>query len=90
MENRQNDSSQSDKPEDWLNGALIFARALGLMLNENEGLVVNLTGDLTYYGDESVTKVIVFRKDQMVRIVDCADEKLKEGDFVIISDVNPN
>jgi len=83
-----NDLNHEDKPEDWLNSALIFARALSIMLDENQGIVVKLTGDIKFY-DGKMDKVIVFYKDGMVRIIEC-DEDLDEGTVVMISDINPN
>ena len=83
-----NDSEYQDKPEDWLNSSLIFARALSIMLNENQGIVVKLTGDMKFY-EEKIDKVIVFFKDRMVRIIEC-DEDLDEGMIVRLSDDNPN
>ena len=83
-----NDSEYQDKPEDWLNSSLIFARALSIMLNENQGIVVKLTGDMRFY-EEKIDKVIVFFKDRMVRIIEC-DEDLDEGMIVRLSDDNPN
>jgi len=83
-----NDSEYQDKPEDWLNSALIFARALSIMLDENQGIVIKLTGDMRFY-EEKIDKVIVFVKDGMVRIIEC-DENLDEGTVVMVSDINPN
>lgn len=85
---KSNDSEHQDKPEDWLNSALIFARALSIMLDENQGIVVKLTGDMRFY-EEKIDKVIVFVKNSTVRIVEC-NENLNEGTIVMVSDINPN
>ena len=60
MENYVNpeQSGQEQNPQDLLNASLIFARALGLILNEGEGIVVDINGDVSL-GDD-VNKVIVF------------------------------
>ena len=60
MENYTNpeQSGQAQNPQDLLNASLIFAKALGLILNEGEGIVVDITGDVVL-GDD-VNKVIVF------------------------------
>lgn len=39
-------SDELDEPKDWLNSALIFARTLSLILEENTGIVVKLKGDM--------------------------------------------
>lgn len=76
-------------PEEWLNSSLIFARTLGLILKENEGMIIDLRGDMFWPGEEEVTKVIVYSKDSQIRILEC-EEDLPEGQFVIVHDINPN
>jgi hypothetical protein len=83
------DQEHEDRPEDWLNSALIFARTLGLILRENEGMIVDLQGDMIFPGEESVKKVIVYSRDKQIRILECEDD-LPEGQFVIVHDINPN
>jgi hypothetical protein len=78
-----NNLNQTNKPEDWLNSTLIFGRALSFMLDENQGIVVNITDDVTLY-DGKVNKVIVYYKDGMIQIIEC-EQDLKEGTIVIIS-----
>lgn len=78
-----------DTPEDWLNSSLIFARTLSLILHENEGMIVQLQGDMKLFDDESITKVIVYKNQGMMRVIEC-EEDLPEGQFVIVSDINPN
>lgn len=84
------DPNHEDSPKDWLNSALIFARALSLCLKEREGIVVDIKGDAEFQMDPEVKKVIVFRKDGMTRIIECEDD-LKEGQYVIMhEDYNLN
>jgi len=42
---RPNDPDHVDDPKDWLNANLIFARALGQVLEEGSGVVVDIKGD---------------------------------------------
>lgn len=84
-----NDSDYQDKPEDWLNSALIFARTLSLILQEAEGMIVDLKGDAKFQMDESVKKVIVFKREGQIVVTECEDD-LEEGQFVIVHDINPN
>ncbi len=79
----------SDSPTDWLNMALILTRSLGLILKENEGIVVDLKGDMFFGDDDKIKKVIVFKSQDMVRVIECEDD-LKEGSWVIVHDINPN
>jgi hypothetical protein len=85
-----NDPDYQDKPEDWLNSSLIFARALSLVLREREGVVVDIVGDAKFQLDESVKKIVVFRRDGQVVITEC-EEDIEEGQFVMVHDeINPN
>lgn len=84
-----NDPEYQDKPEDWLNSSLIFARTLSLILREGEGLVVDIVGDTKFQLDESVKKVIVFKRDGQIVVTEC-EEELEEGQFVMVHDENPN
>lgn len=77
-----------DKPEDWLNSALIFSRALSILLDENEGVVVSIKGDATNPINPKSDKVVVFYKDKMIHVDDIQDQSLKDGDFIKIMEEN--
>ena len=72
-------AGQLQNPQDLLNASLIFARALGLILNEGEGIVVDIVGDMNL--GEEVKKVIVFEHENQVHIYKC-DEDIPEGNAV--------
>jgi hypothetical protein len=72
-------AGQLQNPQDLLNASLIFARALGLILNEGEGIVVDIVGDMNL--GEDVKKVIVFQHNNQVHIYKC-EEDLSEGSAV--------
>ncbi len=84
-----NNIDHNDTPGDWLNSSLIFARSLGLIFKENEGVVVDLMGDMRFDEEGNIKKVIVFKSNDMVRVIEC-EEDLKEGSWVIVHDINPN
>lgn len=73
------EAGQLQNPQDLLNASLIFARALGLILNEGEGIVVDIVGDMNL--GEDVKKVIVFQHNNQVHIYKC-EEDLSEGSAV--------
>lgn len=77
-------SDESDGPKDWLNSALIFARTLSLILEENTGIVVKLKGDMVNPINPDSDRVVVFKKDKMIHVDDIQDNTLKEGDFIRI------
>lgn len=83
------DLNYEDTPYDWLNSSMIFARALSLSFEENEGIVVDLKGDMEYTPDPSIKKVIVFKSQNMVRVIKCEDD-IEEGQYVIVHQENPN
>ena len=68
-----------DNSQDLINASLLFARALGLILKENEGIVVDVVGDIKL--GEEVKKVIVFKFENQVHIYKC-DEDIPEGNAV--------
>jgi pheromone shutdown protein TraB len=76
---KQNEEGYQDAPQELLNASLIFARALGLILKENEGIVVDVVGDINL--GEEVKKVIVFKFENQVHIYKC-DEDIPEGNAV--------
>lgn len=83
---KPNDPDHVDDPKEWLNGSLIFARALSKLLEEGTGVVTTLVGDA--YNPVGTTKnVIVFNMDGMITIEE-ADEveenELLEGTIVKI------
>jgi len=70
-----------DKPEDWLNSALIFSQTLSVLLKENEGIVVELKGDAKKSGFE---KVIVYNNGKQMVIMDC-DPGLNHGQMCFVN-----
>ena len=57
---QENQTNPTENPQDLLNASMLFARALGLIFKENEGIVVDVKGDVKL--PEDVNKVIVFRQ----------------------------
>ena len=82
----QEQENQKQNPQDLLNASLIFARALGLILNEGEGIVVDIVGDMNL--GEGINKVIVFEHNDQVHIYKC-DEDIPEGSAVNMNNTTP-
>ena len=78
-QSREEQSREEQNPQDLINASLIFARALGLILKEGEGIVVDVVGEINL--GEEVKKVIVFKYQNQVHIYKC-DEDLEEGTSV--------
>jgi hypothetical protein len=81
MENYTNPEPGETKQDvqDLLNASLIFARALGLIFKQGEGIVVDIKGDVIL--KEDTKKVIVFQHNNQIHIYKC-EEDLEEGTAV--------
>jgi hypothetical protein len=77
---RPNDPDHVDKPEEWLNSALIFGGAVSALLEDNTGVIIDVKGEMYNPVGES-SKVIIFKADKMIHI-DNFDQDLKEGTIV--------
>lgn len=77
-----NEETQSDPT--WMVPALIFAKALGIIMDEGQGIVIDLNDNTKIQGHENVGKVIVYRKEEQVHIAPCEDP-LEQGSIVTIS-----
>jgi hypothetical protein len=84
---KPNEQGYVDNPQDLLNASLIFARALGLIMKEGEGIVIDVTGEINL-GDDT-KKVIVFEYQNQVHIYKC-EEDLPEGTVVNMDPTNSN
>jgi hypothetical protein len=81
MENYTNPEQGDTKQDvqDLLNASLIFARALGLIFQQGEGVVVDIKGDVKLADDAK--KVIVFSHNDQIHIYKC-EQDLEEGTAV--------
>ena len=81
MENYTNPEPGDMKQDvqDLLNASLIFARALGLIFQQGEGIVVDIKGDVIL--KEDTKKVIVLQHNNQIHIYKC-EEDLEEGTAV--------
>lgn len=84
---KPNNPDHEDSPEDWLNAALIFGRSVALLLENNQGVVVDLKGDMKCPDPENEkgyidhNKVIVYLNDNMIRIAKF-EQDYKEGTVI--------
>jgi hypothetical protein len=76
------DPNHKDDPKDWLSSALILSSALGHALDENEGVVVEITGDMNASGKMDHKSVVVYSgSDGMVHIIP-GEDYYKNGEYV--------
>lgn len=78
---------QEQNPQDVLNAASIFAKALGLILKDKEGIVVDITGNIKL--GEGINKVVVFKQDEQMHIFKC-EEDVEEGSAVNLNPTEGN
>ena len=80
------DPNYEKTTQDLVNASLIFGRALGIILKEKQGIVIDVKGDIKF--PEEVKKVIVFKFEERVHIHKC-DEDLEEGMSVNLETDSP-
>ena len=75
---------KNTKSEDLTFSTLAFARALGYCLQENTGIVIESTPEMKKL-QPNFDKVIVFRANNQLNIVECHDD-LKDGQPIMFGD----
>ena len=80
------DQNYENTTQDLINASLIFGRALGLILKEKQGIVIDVKGEIKF--PEEVKKVIVFKFEERVHIQKC-DEDLEEVVSVNLETYSP-
>ena len=83
-----NDENHEDKAADWLACSLIFARALGFIFKEGEGIVIDATGDLKELFDNKYEKLIVYYLNEQIKVEPTDRENMQPGDWVNVLDLN--
>ncbi len=80
--------NHEDSPEEWLYSSMVFARALGFLLPQEHGVVVDLKGDMKIINPD-VNRVAVYNKNENIVVTDISERNdLKEGDLIKIIDFN--
>ena len=81
---KPDDKNYEDSPNDWLFGALLFAKTLGFVLKEHTGIIIDLNNDLGELYDQA-KRVIVYNDGKRITVLN-ADERtdLSEGSMVNI------
>jgi len=79
-----NDLNHVDTPEDWLNCSLIFANALGFLLSEDEGVVIDNKGDMNFnllFKTDNIKKIILYNSGEQIKIIEC-DGDIEDGTII--------
>ena len=71
-----------------LEASIIFANALKFILENNQGIVVNVPEETRLF--EVLKKVVVFKFNEKIHIYKCEDETIQEGTCVLLdTEENP-
>ena len=62
-----------DSPKDWLKCSIVFSIALGYLLPENEGVIVDVQNDVAKYFP-NYKKLVVYRQDNHICIGECTED----------------
>jgi len=82
------DKNYEDTPEDYLWLVMVFGRALGTMLADGQGILIDMKADALKIRPEA-KRVIVFNDGKMIRVIDATDRiDLKDGDRIQMIDKN--
>jgi hypothetical protein len=80
MENLET-TGQPGNPQnnkELVNAVLLFANALGLIIKNGQGIVIDVKGDVDI---PNMKKVIIYNQDDKIHITEC-HEDLEEGSVV--------
>ena len=77
------DTTSENPSQELLNASIILAKALSLILEENQGIVVDVKNE---ENSEGVQKVIVFKNQDQIHIYNC-QEDLEEGTAVKMNNI---
>lgn len=88
---KPDDPGHVDKPEDWLAGALVFARTLSLIIPEKEAILVEPKGTaLEYFGTNSGL-IAVANLENQIKVFYLNDHvedssEYREGDWIVLEE----
>lgn len=75
----QNTLEQTENTQEALNASLIFAKTLGFIFEDGEGIVIDISEKMNM--PDEIKKVIVFKYQEQIHIYKC-DQDLEEGTTV--------
>jgi len=78
------DENYEDKSEDYLFLVMAFGRALSAMLDEGQGILVDLKGDALKIHPEA-KRVVIFNDGEMMRVINATERTdLQHGDRIMM------
>lgn len=84
----ENIDNSIDNPDvGWMKPALIFARTLTNVLDENQGIITYVNENTIIDGHENVDKLIIYRQNNQIHIAPC-EEDIPEGMVVSLANTD--
>jgi|688.fasta_scaffold14748_8 hypothetical protein len=77
------DNSQNLGPQDYLNASLLFSQALSLVLDDKQGIVVDVISDNIKLNDDA-HKVVIYKMDSRIHIQKL-EMDIQEGTIVSLT-----
>lgn len=77
------DNSQNLNNQDYLNASLLFSQALSLVLDDKQGIVVDIKSDDIKLNDDA-SKVVIYKLDDRIHIQKLEID-IQEGTIVSLS-----
>lgn len=86
MENNKNltNLGENAQIQDLVNATQIFGRALGMIFEESEGVVIDVVGDIKL--DDTTSKVLVYKMNNEINIMKC-EQDIPDGTTVKLTNV---
>jgi len=79
---KPHEENYEDTPEDYFYSAMTFSQALAEVLDEGQGVIIDLKGDAVKIHPDA-KRVIVFSDGDMMRIINATERTdLKHGDWI--------
>ena len=82
------DKDYEDTSEDYLFLVMAFGKALSTILDNGQGILINLKGDVLKLHPEA-KRVIIFNDGNMIRVINATERSdFQDGDFIQMIDKN--
>lgn len=75
--------------QDLMNASVLFSKALSLILDDKQGIVVDINPETGVKMGDNASKVVIYRLDDQIHVQNL-DMDIQEGTVVALSDNDPN
>lgn len=75
--------------QDLMNASVLFSKALSLVLDDKQGIVVDVNPDSGVNMGDNTTKVVIYRLDDQIHVQNL-EMDIQEGTIVALTDNDTN